>query len=38
MDKREIIDMIKSFAVKVTKKYDCVEISLFGSYAKGSWV
>jgi predicted nucleotidyltransferase len=36
MDKREIIDIVKRFALKVTEKYDCVGIILFGSYAKGS--
>ena len=36
MDKGEIIDIVKKFAKKVTEKYDCVEIILFGSYAKGS--
>ena len=36
MDKREIIDIVERFAVKVTEKYECVEIILFGSYAKGS--
>ena len=36
MDKKEIIDIVKRFAVKVIEKYDCVEIILFGSYAKGS--
>ena len=36
MDKREIIDIVNKFAKEVTEKYDCVEIILFGSYAKGS--
>ncbi len=36
MDKREIINIVKRFAVKVTEKYDCVEIILFGSYVKGT--
>ena len=36
MDKREVIDIVKKFAIKVAEKYDCVKIILFGSYAKGS--
>ena len=36
MDKREVIDIVKRFALKVNEKYDCVGIILFGSYAKGS--
>jgi len=36
MDKKEIIDIVKTFALKVTEKYDCVEIILFGSYTKGT--
>jgi len=36
MDKREIIEIANRFADRVVKKYDCVEIILFGSYAKGS--
>ena len=36
MVKKEIIDIVKRFAVKVNEKYDCSEIILFGSYAKGS--
>jgi len=37
MDKREIIDIVNEFALKVVEKYDCVGIVLFGSYAKGSY-
>ena len=37
MDKKEIIDIVKRFGVKVSEKYDCVGIILFGSYAKGSY-
>ena len=35
MVKKEIIDVVKRFALKVTEKYDCVGVILFGSYAKG---
>lgn len=36
MVKKEIIEKVKKFALKVTEKYDCVGIILFGSYAKGT--
>ncbi len=37
MDKTEIINIVKKFATVVMKKYDCVEIILFGSYAKDNF-
>jgi len=37
MDKKEIIEIVKKFAKKVTEKYNSAEIILFGSYAKGSY-
>jgi len=37
MDKTEIIEIVNRFATKVSKQYECVEIILFGSYAKGSY-
>jgi len=37
MDKKEIIDIVTDFALKVVAKYDCVKVILFGSYAKGSF-
>ena len=33
---KEIRDITEKFAKKVKEKYDCVEIILFGSHAKGS--
>ena len=37
MDKAEVINIAKEFASEVNKKYDCVSIILFGSYAKESY-
>ena len=34
MDKSEIINIVKEFVFIVKEKYDCIEIILFGSYAK----
>ncbi len=34
MVKREITDIVKRFAEKVTEKYECNLVILFGSYAK----
>ncbi|NPA36956.1 MAG: nucleotidyltransferase domain-containing protein [Chlorobi bacterium] len=35
MDNSKVIDIAKQFATLVSEKYDCVNIILFGSYAKG---
>jgi len=37
MDKTEIINIVENFAKEVIKKYDCIGIILFGSYAKGNY-
>jgi predicted nucleotidyltransferase len=37
LDQNEIRNIVKKFAEKVSAKYDCVGIILFGSYAKGSF-
>ncbi len=36
MDKSEVIKKVNRFASIVNNKYDCVEVILFGSYAKGT--
>jgi len=36
MDKSEVVNIAEQFAGKVAEKYNCVEVILFGSYAKGS--
>jgi len=36
MGKAEVIDVVNKFASIVGKKYNCVDVILFGSYAKGS--
>ena len=36
MDKKEVIDIARKFANKVSEKYNVVNIILFGSYAKNN--
>ncbi len=35
MGKSEVIEIVNEFASVVSKKYKCVDVILFGSYAKG---
>ncbi len=37
MDKSEVINKVKEFASIVHSKYNCSEIILFGSFAKGNY-
>lgn len=36
MDKKNILNIARKFASAVMRNYDCKQIYLFGSYAKGS--
>ncbi len=36
MVKPEIVNIVRQFAFIVQNKFDCVEVILFGSYAKGT--
>ena len=37
MDKRDAIDIAYKYALAIRGKYDCEQIFLFGSYAKGNF-
>jgi predicted nucleotidyltransferase len=37
MDKRDAIDIAHKYALAIRGKYDCEQIFLFGSYAKGNF-
>ncbi len=36
MDKNKVLNMTREFAAAIQAKYDCKQVFLFGSYAKGT--
>ncbi|MDW7681424.1 MAG: nucleotidyltransferase domain-containing protein [bacterium] len=36
MDKKDVLDIVREYASVIMRNYDCKQIFLFGSYAKGT--